>query len=423
MNAEILSVGTELLLGQIVDTNASYLAGRLPALGIDLYWISQVGDNRGRMAELLRRGLGRSDVIIVTGGLGPTVDDVTREAIADVMGEKMEVQPDLLSRLEQLFTSRGFAMTPNNLKQATLIPSAKAIDNAIGTAPGWWVEKDGHIIVAMPGVPAEMHVMWEQQVEPRLRERAGGLVIVSRTIRTVGIGESRLEEMIKPLFSLTNPTLAPYAKLDGVQVRITAKAASMDEARALIAPVETEVRQMLGDYVVYGVDDETLPGVVGKLLREGCVAVATMESCTGGGVSDALTDVPGSSEYFVGGVVAYSRAAKQQHGVPEAVLDRHGTVAPETAAAMAEAARDHFGADLGLATTGVAGPEPAEGVPVGTVHYAVAGPLGVRTQTMTFASTRKVVKQRATILALDLLRRYLLDLAGRRGEPKGELRR
>ena len=224
MKAEIVSVGTELLLGEITDTNASYLASELPALGIDLYWISQVGDNQTRLEEILRRAWQRSDLILTTGGLGPTEDDLTREAIAGMLGERLRVDPDLERDIRELFTQRGIEMPPSNIKQATLIPSAEAIHNFRGTAPGWWVERDGRILVAMPGPPIELEPIWCEEVLPRLQRRCTGGIILSRTLKTFGLSEATVGEMVSPLLSQANPTLAVYAKTDGIHLRLTAKA-------------------------------------------------------------------------------------------------------------------------------------------------------------------------------------------------------
>jgi competence/damage-inducible protein CinA-like protein len=270
VKAEIISVGTELLLGTITDTNATYLAQRLAALGIDLHHVSQVGDNLGRLVEVLRSAWERSDLIVTTGGLGPTQDDLTREAICELMGERMEVAPDLEAHLRSLYSRRGVAMPESNLKQACLIPSATAIPNPVGTAPGWSVtgkhEGIARRIVAMPGVPFEMKRMWEREVEPTL-EGASGHVIVSRTLKTLGLGESRVEEMVADLMRSENPTLAPYAKSDGVHLRITAKASSKHDATRQIEGLEARVRERLGD-AVYGEDGATPSEVALGVLRE-----------------------------------------------------------------------------------------------------------------------------------------------------------
>lgn len=398
-----MSVGTELLLGQIVDTNAAYLAQYLSALGIDLYWKVTVGDNLERLVDELRRAWARVDLIVMTGGVGPTEDDLTRESIAALLGEPLSIDPQLAEELRTWFGRRGLAMPERNLKQATLIPSAQPLPNPIGTAPGWWVERDGRIIVAMPGVPVEMRKMWEEQAVPRLQTRIpGGSVILSRTLKCIGIGESAVEELVQPLIRSTNPTLATYAKQDGVHLRMTAKAPSRAAAEAMLAEFEPRVRALAGDYI-YGVDDQTIGEVVGEHLRARGLTVATMESMTGGLLANQLTDVPGSSGYFRGGVVAYTAEAKIAHGVDPAVVAAHGTVAAETAAAMASAARRGFGADIGLATTGVAGPDELEGKPAGTIFVAIDNGGEVQVEHQLWRTTRVENKRRAALAALNRL--------------------
>src|SRR5258707_1303352 len=247
MRAEILSIGTELLLGQIVDTNANFLAQQLPALGLDLYYVSQIGDNLQRLADAFEHALDRSDVIITSGGLGPTEDDLTREAIAQVMGEQLEIQPHLEEALRGFFVRRGRTMPERNVKQATTIPSGTYLPNPVGTAPGWWVERDGRVIVSMPGVPHEMHKMWEEQAQPRLARLITGGVIVSRTLKLVGIGESHAEEALGELTRSTNPTLATYAKSDGIHLRLTAKAATQQEADRLLDEFDPRERNRVDE--------------------------------------------------------------------------------------------------------------------------------------------------------------------------------
>src|SRR5437660_2301872 len=243
MRAEILSCGTELLLGHITDTNATFLAQSLSALGIDLYVVSQVGDNLGRIVETLKRAWERSDLIIMTGGLGPTEDDLARESISALLGETMQVDPKLEADLRAMFATRNIRMPERNIKQATLIPSAQALSNPLGTAPGWWVEKDQHIIVAMPGVPREMYRMWEQEVIPRLSPYTGGLIF-TRILRVSGLGESAVEERLDELLHSNNPTIATYAKSDAIDVRITAKAETNAEAERQVSERELQLRQI-----------------------------------------------------------------------------------------------------------------------------------------------------------------------------------
>src|ERR1700730_8863249 len=370
MKAEILSIGTELLLGQIVDTNANFLAQQLPALGLDLYYVSQIGDNQQRLADAFRQALERSDVIITSGGLGPTEDDLTREAIADVMGEHLEIQPHLEQELRAFFTRRNRTMPDRNVKQATTIPSGTYLPNPVGTAPGWWVERDGKIIVSMPGVPHEMHQMWADQALPRLAQRITGGVIVSRTLKLVGIGESHAEEALGELTHSTNPTLATYAKSDGIHLRLTAKATLRADAEQLLVEFEPKVRERVAEWV-YGGESDSFPAVVGALLRARGLTLAVAESATGGQLASLITEAPGASDYFLSGYVVYSAAAKQALGVSPQILAEHGTIAQATTQALAAAARQASGADVAVATTGNAGPNPAEDKPVGVLHMVV----------------------------------------------------
>jgi nicotinamide-nucleotide amidase len=405
MKAEIIAVGTELLLGEILDTNSQYLAQQLTGVGIDLFYVTHVGDNLGRLSETVRRALGRSDVVIMTGGLGPTEDDLTREAIADALGETMQVNPELEAHLRGWYANRNRPMPAMNIKQATLIPSASAIDNPIGTAPGWWVEHEGKKIACMPGVPHEMRKMWEEQVAPRLGMGGGG-VLVTRTLKVIGQGESNVAEMVAELINSANPTLATYAKQDGVHLRIAAKAESREVANAMIEDFEVKVRKLAGRYV-YGVGEETLAGAIGEMMVRHGLSVATMESASGGLLASYVTDTPGSSEWFRGGVVAYTGALKVASGVDADVVERHGTVAPETALSMATAARERLGADAGLGITGVAGPSEIEGKPVGTAHIALDLQGETRVTSTQWSTTRAEFKRRAAFDALNLLWRAL----------------
>ncbi len=407
MKAEIISIGTEILLGEILDTNVNYIAQRLPGLGIDLYFTHQIGDNLGRLTELLRQAWSRSDLIICTGGLGPTEDDVTRDAIAAVLGETPEVDPQLEEELRAWFGRRGAPMPERNLKQAWLTPSTRAIPNPRGTAPGWWSEKDGRIIIAMPGPPAEMSRMWEKEVADRLRGRSTEAVIVSHTIKTVGLGEGTVDEMVSPLLKSTNPTIGVYARPDGIHLRLTAKAPTTEEAERLIAPVLEEAERILGP-AVWGHDDDTMEVACGRLLRTRGLSLATMESATGGLLASTITDAPGSSDYFRGGLVAYATEQKIAWGVDPAVIEEHGVISAECAQEMARAAREQCRADLGIGVTGVAGPDPQEGKPIGTFHVALHDGTDANVISYQFAQGREAAKRRAVTVAFQLLRRVLL---------------
>ena len=409
MKAEIISTGTELLLGQITDTNSPYLAAELPPLGIDLYWITQVGDNQSRIVEALRRAWERSDLVIMTGGLGPTEGDITREAIAEFLGEEMKLDPQIVDGLKAVFCKLGVEMPQRNIKQANIIPSACAIPNAVGTAPGWWVERESKIILALPGPPWEMQRMWSNEMKPRLEQKLSGEVIISRIIKTAGIPEAKLDEMVSPLLSSANPTLALYAKMDGIQLRLTAKSRQRARAEEMIARAESRLKDILGQ-AIWGFDDDILEVLIGNMLRERNLTLATMESCTGGLLASTITDVPGSSDYFKGGLVAYSAQTKAAFGVDAKLLAQKGTVDPDVAAAMAKAARLKLEADIGIGITGVAGPSEIEGKPVGTVYIAIDADKKKSSFSALYWPRRTEVKRRAVVSALFKLRQLLLNL-------------
>jgi nicotinamide-nucleotide amidase len=430
MKAELISVGTELLLGQLVDTNAAYLASELPALGIDCYFISQVGDNLDRLVETLRRAMSRSDLVTVTGGLGPTEDDLTREAIAALLDEPMVVQPELETQLRSRFARMGRPMPASNLKQAALIASAEAIPNPVGSAPGWWVERPrpgadegvtkggvaeggatvgGCIVVAMPGVPAEMRRMWEHEVRPRLRRLASGVVIISRTLKVLGVGESHAEERIRAFLRSTNPTIGTYAKSDGVHLRLTAKAADEAAARASIAPVEAGIRAALGD-AIYGVDEETPQDVVCDLLGESGQSVATLDYGTGAALSSLFAEAPRRQSCFAGGLVAGSRASLVALGVDPAVLAAQGPVSPAGAATLARTARVRMGATLGLALAGALDAHSGEPQPAGTLVAALDdGKSEPRIATISYATAASEMRRLGALAAVNLLRQSLLS--------------
>jgi nicotinamide-nucleotide amidase len=406
MRAEILSIGTEMLLGQIVDTNANFLAQQLPPLGLDLFYVSEIGDNLSRLSAAFRQALDRSDVIITSGGLGPTEDDLTREAIAEVLGEHPRVVPELEASLREFFARRGRPMPERNVKQATLIPSASVLPNPVGTAPGWWVEHDGKVIASMPGVPHEMYKMWEEQVQPRLARRISGGVIISRVLKLIGIGESNAEEIVGDLTHSINPTLATYAKSDGIHLRLTAKAATPAEAEDLLNAFEPRVRARVAEWV-YGTENDTLPMVVGAMLRERGLKLATAESATGGQLASLITEAPGASDYFVAGYVAYSADAKRALGVSPDILERYGTVAEATTQALAAAARQQAEADIAVATTGNAGPGASEDKPVGILHVVVDLDGRQVCSETRYSTTRTEYKRRGALDALYLLWREL----------------
>ncbi|MBM4445143.1 MAG: competence/damage-inducible protein A [Chloroflexi bacterium] len=407
MKAEIVSVGTELLLGEVSDTNAGYLASQLVLLGTEVHFITAVDDSMDRLGEVLGRAWARSDLVLVTGGLGPTQDDLTREAVACLLGEEMQVSPPLLQNLRDMFAAIGRTMSDSNIKQATLIPSAQSIPNPRGTAPGWWVERNGRLLITLPGPPQEMQRMWQVEVLPRLQALSQGQALVLRTLKCSGLTEAEAGEMAGGAGDWSNPSLGIYARADGIHLRMIARAASQDEAASMIAAAEARIRAALAGHI-WGSDEDSPEAAVGRLLTERGLTLATMESCTGGLLGSLITDVPGSSAYYRGGLVAYSSEVKVAFGVEPRLIEQHGAVSREAAEAMAEAARRRLGADVGLSTTGVAGPEGAEGKAPGLAFIAVSDALGCEAVEGRYPPLRFDMKRRVAIQALFLLRRRLL---------------
>jgi nicotinamide-nucleotide amidase len=422
VRAEIVAIGTELLLGDVVNGNAAWLGNELAAIGVDVEQTTVVGDNLARIAAILASACDRSDVVITTGGLGPTQDDLTREALARLTGSPLVRDPDLEAALIARYGAVGRPdFTRNNLRMADRPRDAVAMPNAAGTAPGLRITHGDVVLYAMPGVPGEMRAIFSAWVRDELADRAGrGSVLLSRRLHTVGIWESevaqRLADLDAELEVSGNPTLAYLASQGQTLVRVTAKAANVDDATALIDAVDARVRAALGD-VVYGVDDDTLESVVlAALLRSGAT-VATAESLTGGLLGAALTKVAGSSEAYRGGVVAYATEAK--HGlldVPAELIEQRGAVDPDVALAMARGCRERFGATYGVATTGVAGPTEQDGKPVGAVFVALVGPRAGEhvVRELQLRGDRDRIRQATVTAALDMLRRLLggLDQRG-----------
>lgn len=405
MIIEVVAVGTELLLGQIVNSNAAFLGRQFAENGFDSHYQVVVGDNFDRMVETIRTAIDRSDAVVITGGIGPTQDDVTREAIAVATGREMVRDADYVQALRDRWETLGRVMPENNLRQADRPVGAEQLPNPAGSAPGIALEHDGTWIFALPGVPAEMHLLIRDHVLPRLRVAAGETgVVKSRIIRTWGRSESQVAEMLDDLFmATTNPSVAFLASAGEIKVRVTAKAESDAEADALIAPVEAAVRDRLGSSV-FGADDETIHLVVQRLLERKGWTIATAESATAGLVTAALTQTPGASKVVVGGITAYSAEAKTSLlGVSAELLAAEGVVSEAAALAMAEGARARFGADVGVAVTGEAGPDPAE-QPVGTMVIAVVTPDGMGSRTMRLPGDRERIRTYTTTAALQLVR-------------------
>lgn len=409
MRCEIVAVGTELLLGQIVDTNSAWMGGQLALAGVDNHFQVKVGDNQRRIVGCIREALARSDAVIVCGGLGPTQDDITREAIAEVMGVALVRHPDIGDRIRALFAARGREMPDNNLRQADVPEGARVIDEMPGTAPGLVCPIADKVVYAVPGVPHEMREMLTGTVIPDLQKRAGlAAVIKSRVLRTWGQSESGLAEMladrIEALDELGNPTLAFQASgIEGLKVRITAKAGSAEEAESIVAEEEARLRALLGD-LVFGTDHETIESVVLDLLRNRGLSLGVAESLTGGLMGARFTSVPGSSEVFRGAIVAYASDIKYSLlGVPEGPV-----VSDDAARAMALGARRVLDADVALATTGVAGPAEQEGQPVGTVFLGLAMNGSSEAQRVQLPGDRQRIRQYAVISAVNMLRKRLL---------------
>jgi nicotinamide-nucleotide amidase len=395
MRCEVIAVGTELLLGQIVDTNSSWMGEHLALAGIDSHFQTKVGDNLGRIVSSIRLGLERSDAVILCGGLGPTQDDITREAIAEVMGVSLVRDHEIGEYIRSMFAARGRAMTDNNLRQADVPEGATVIPQMPGTAPGLVCPVGDKVVYAVPGVPHEMRAMLNGTVIPDLQKRAGlSAVIQSRVLRTWGHTESGLAEMlagrIEELDAPGNPTLAFQASgIEGIKVRLTAKAGNAEEAEAILADEEARVRAILGD-VIFGVDDQTMESAVIDMLRDRGLSLGIAESVTGGLMGARFTAVPGASDVFRGSIVSYASDVKQ------------------AARAMAEGARRALGADVALATTGVAGPAEQEGQPVGTVFLGLAMNDTSETEQVKLPGDRQRIRQYAVISAFNMLRKRLM---------------
>ena len=409
MKAEIIGIGTELLMGELTDTNSSWIAGRLPALGIELQWVSIIGDDLPRLTEAFKTGMDRSDIIFTTGGLGPTQDDLTREAIAAAFGETPMIQQDVVDNLERYFAARGTPMPQHNLKQANLIPSAKWVVNKNGTAPGWWAEREGKIIICMPGPPAENRAMWEEQVEPELARLIEDEVTITRNIKTMGMSEGAVDEIISEFFGIENPYLGIYSKADGIHLRVIARAKDSQLAQAMILPVEQAIHERLGEYV-WGYDDETPEQAAGKSLTEKGLTLASMEMCTGGALTNAITNVSNSINYFKGGIVAHDGSALSAIGVPTAIMEQHGVVSQETANIMAETVRRSLNANLGMAVTGVPGPGEFEGKPLGLAYISITNGQETREMQMRLPPRQVTIKRRVPNQALIELSRLIEEL-------------
>ena len=413
MSAEIICVGTELLLGDIINTNAQFLAQQLAQLGIPHYYQSVVGDNVKRLQQVIEVASARSSILIFTGGLGPTPDDLTTAAIADWFNTPLIENPDLLQDISAKFAKRGLTMTANNRKQALIPKGANPLPNPTGTAPGMiWQPQNNLTILTFPGVPSEMQRMWTETAVPYLKSQGWGKeIIYSRLLKFRGIGESALAEKVAPFFNLTNPTVAPYASLGEVKLRVSAIAASAAEAIAVIEPVAQQIQALAGlDY--FGADEDTLASVVGQLLRSTNETLSVAESCTGGGLGEMLTSVPGSSAYFLGGVIAYDNRVKQSLlAVSAEDLQQYGAVSAPVAQQMALRVKQQLGTNWGIGITGVAGPDGGtDSKPVGLVYIGLAHPDGSveSFENRMGERSRSTIRYLSNCNALDKLRRKLI---------------
>ena len=419
MNARacIISVGTELTAGLTVDTNSAALSRRLTELGIVTIAHATIDDHVGRISSAITAAAGEADVVVVTGGLGPTADDLTRQALAEAMGVQLVLDEGSLEQIGRFFRRRGRPMNDTNRLQAMLPAGAQVLENPVGTAPGIFARLGEALVFVLPGVPAEMRRMADLHVAPRVADLAGEGGIVVRTVHCFGAGESDIASKLSDLMSRSaNPLVGTTAAGGVISVRIIARAAPRAEARRLAEQTVGTVRDRLGEAYVFGADDDTLAGVVGRMLRRRRATVSVAESCTGGLLGQMLTDTPGASEYFVGGVICYANRAKERlAGVPGCVLGTHGAVSEPTAEAMARGVQAQFDSTYGLAVTGIAGPGGGtEAKPVGLVYTALATASGVRVWRNIFPGDRQIVRLRSARTALNQLR---LEVIGLRPDP------
>lgn len=411
MDAEIIAVGSELLTPFRQDTNSLYLTGKLNDLGIEVRFKNIVGDDAARLAEVFRCALGRSQLIILIGGLGPTEDDVNREVVAEVLGRPLHEEPEIRRRIEARFARSGRAMSPNNLRQAMVPEGAEWLENGRGTAPGLWIEHEGAAIVLLPGPPREMEAMFDAACLPRLERLAPPTVIRTLVLKVIGLAESEVDQRVAPIYkAYANPETTILATPGGIEVHLRARTESEAKTNALLDELAGKIETTLGDYV-FSTSGETLEEIVGRYLALRHKTLAVAESCTGGLLSERMTRVPGSSNYFLGGVVCYSNDLKTRlAGVPANLIEENGAVSKPVAIALAEGIRRNTGASIGLGITGIAGPGGgAEEKPVGLVFIALADERGVQVREFRFPGDRERVRNLSTTAALEMIRRRIRD--------------
>ncbi len=406
MNAEILAIGSELLTPRRVDTNSLWLTGELNELGVEVVRKGVVGDDRRLLADAIRGALRRVPILILTGGLGPTEDDVTRDAVAEALGRPLVFHQEVLDEIDERFRRRGRKMAEINRRQAYLVEGAVKLPNSRGTAPGQWIEDQGRIVVLLPGPPRELEPMFREQCVPALGEKVPKLVIRTRVYRVTNMAESDLDQTISPVYTkYSNPTTTVLAAIGDIQVHLRARCETAAEAERLLEEVGSQIEALLGENI-YSTGLQPLEAIVGELLLERKATLAVAESCTGGMIGARLTEVAGSSRYFAGGFIVYNPRLKTDLlGVAAELMERHSVVSREVAEAMAAGARERTGATYGLSVTGEAGPQPADPqIPVGTVWLGVAGPDGVHSKLLHSPGDRERVRSHATQAALSLLR-------------------
>lgn len=409
MHAEIIAVGSELLTPERVDTNSLWLTAQLNEIGVEVVSKTIVGDDRQRLAAAVSAAWQRTPILLITGGLGPTEDDVTREAVAQALGRQLVFVPEILENIQERFRRTGRVMAEINRRQAFVLEGAQILANDNGTAPGQYLEEDGRALALLPGPPGELKPMFTRDVLPRLKRLVPSLVIVTRTYRVAGIAESDLDQRISAVYKrYSNPVTTVLAAPGDIQVHLRARAPSRQEAEALVAELGSQIESILGDRIYSR--GEPIEVVLGNLLRERRATLAVAESCTGGMLAGRITSVPGSSEYFLGGLLVYSDRAKMAlAGVEAELLARYGAVSEPVALALADGARRRLGADYALAVTGIAGPGGgSEQTPVGTVYIGVTGPEQKAVRRFRFLGDRERVRAFAVQAAMDMLRRLLL---------------
>jgi nicotinamide-nucleotide amidase len=408
-NAEIIAVGSELLTHDKVDTNSLFITEQLNGLGVEVTRKLIVGDHRERLTSAIRHAVDTAEIVVITGGLGPTEDDLTRDAVAAALGRKLIFSDEILAWIEQRFRLFNRKMADVNRRQAYVVEGAEILPNPRGTAPGQWIDLPGHVLMMLPGPPGELKPLFVSECVPRLIRLLPPQVIRTRFYRVAGMGESDLDALIAPVYTrVVNPVTTILAGMGDIQVHLRARAGTAEEAETLLDAVAPEIEALIGDRV-YSRNGDLLEVVIGNLLRDRRATLSVAESVTGGTLAQRITSVAGSSDYFVGGFLTYSNRMKTELlGVPAELIERHTAVSEEVARAMAEGARARTGSDYALSTTGEAGPESATGAPAGTVFLGIATPDGVEARRITAPGERQRVRSLSTQLALDLLRRRLI---------------